>query len=133
MEENNEENVEAEEEPEEEQEEEEDTSSTEEEEEADDDELDPWSLLRQKVGEDLQEPYLKEVQQFLYRGKSQAYAEDAAFNAPLLVTRRRLRKNYLECLKWSHRIKPIVKDGMKTTRNGSSGAREPMFKITTNT
>ena len=48
-------------EPEEEQkEEEEDTSSSEEEEEeeVDDDEPDPWSMLRQKVGEDLQEPYL---------------------------------------------------------------------------
>ena len=90
--------------PEEEQEEEEDTSSSEEEEEADDDEPSPWSLLRQKVGEDTQEPYLKEVHQFLVRGKSQAYAEDAAFNAPLLVSRRRLRKTYLERLKWTHRV-----------------------------
>ena len=62
--------------------EEEDTSSSEEEEEADDDdEPDPWRPLRQKVGEDLKEIYLKEVQQFLDRGKSQRYAENAAFNA----------------------------------------------------
>ena len=72
--ENNDENVEEEpeeeeeEEPEEDQEPEEDTSSTEEEEEeADDDESDPWRALRQKVGEDIKEPYLKEVQQFLDR------------------------------------------------------------------
>ena len=91
VEENNEENLEAEEEPEEEQEEEGDTSISEEEGEADDDEPDPWSLLSQKVGEDLQEPYLKEVQQFLDRGKSKAYDKDAAFNALLPVSRRRLR------------------------------------------
>ena len=56
--------------PEEEQEEQEDSSSSEEEEEADNDEPDPWSLLRQNVGEDLKEPYLKEVQQLLDKGKS---------------------------------------------------------------
>ena len=39
-----------------------------------DDGPDPWSPLRQKVGEDLKETYLKEVQQFLDRGKSQHYA-----------------------------------------------------------
>ena len=73
VEDNNDENVEEEEEPEEEQEEEEDDSSSEEAEEADDDEPDPWSPLRQNVGEDLKEPYLKEVQQFLDKGKSQNY------------------------------------------------------------
>ena len=88
-----------EEEPEQEQEEEEDSSSCEEEEEADDDEPDPWRPLRQKVGEDLKEPYLKEVQQFLDKGKSQEYAENAAFNILLPVSRRRLRRTYLERLK----------------------------------
>ena len=105
VEENNEENIEAEEEPEEEQQEKEDTSSSVEEEEEDDDEPDLWSLLRQKVGEDLQEPYLKEVQQFLDSGKSQAYVENAAFNALLPESRKKLGKIYLECLKWTHRIK----------------------------
>ena len=110
VEDNNDENVEEEEEvdevePEEEQEEEEDSSSSEEEEEADDDEPDPWSPLRQNVGEDLKEIYLKEVQQFLDKGKSQNYAENAAFNALLPVSRRRLRRTYLERLKWTHRIK----------------------------
>ena len=53
----------------------EETSSSEEEEEADDDvEHDPWLPLRQKVGEDLKETYLKEIQQFLDRRKSQQYA-----------------------------------------------------------
>ena len=94
-----------EEEPEQEQEEEENSSSSEEEEEADDDEQDPWRPLRQKVGEDLKEPYLKEVQQFLDKGKSQEYAENAAFNILLPVSRRRLRRTYLERLKWTHRIK----------------------------
>ena len=121
--ENNDENVEEEpeeeeeEEPEEEQEPEEDTSSTEEEEEeADDDESDPWSPLRQEVGEDIKEPYLKEVQQFLERGKSQTYAENAAFNALLPLSRRRLRKTYLERLKWTHRMKldTIHRKVMKT-------------------
>ena len=46
----------------------------------DDDEPDPWKLLRGKVGEDMQETYLKEVQLFLGRGKTQDYAEIAAFN-----------------------------------------------------
>ena len=78
VEENNDENIEdeeqeedeeVEEEQEEEEPEEEETSSYEEEEEADDgDEPDPWCPLRQKVGEDLKETYLKEVQQFLDRG-----------------------------------------------------------------
>ena len=57
MEDNNDENVEEEEEV----VEEEDSSSSEKEEEADDDEPDPWSPLPQNVGEDLKEPYLKEV------------------------------------------------------------------------
>ena len=80
--------------------EEEETSSSEEEEGADDgDEPDPWSPLRQKVGEDIKEAYLKEVQKFLDRGKSQHYAENAAFNVLLPVSRRRLRRTYLERLK----------------------------------
>ena len=89
---NNDENIEEEgeeeedEEPEENEEKEEDTSSSEEEGEADDDnEPDPWSPLRQNVGEDLKETYLKEVQQFLDKGKSQHYAENAAFNTLLPV------------------------------------------------
>ena len=57
-----------EEEPEEEQGEEEDSSISEEEEETGDDEPDPWSPLRQKAGEDIEESYLKEVQQFLDKG-----------------------------------------------------------------
>ena len=86
--------------------EEEETSSSEEEEEADhDDEPDPWRQLLQNVGEDLKETYLKEVQQFLDRGKSQHYAENAAFNALLPVSRKRLRRTYLERLKWTHHIK----------------------------
>ena len=56
---------EVEEEQEEEEPEEEETSSSEEEEEADDGaERDPWRPLRQKVGEDIKEAYLKEVHQF---------------------------------------------------------------------
>ena len=39
-----------------------------------DDEPDPWKPLREKVGEDLKESYLEEVQQFLDRGKYQHYA-----------------------------------------------------------
>ena len=108
VEEDNDENVKEEveeEEPEQEQEEVEDSSSCEEEEEAGDDEPDPWRPLRQKVGEDLKEPHLKEVQQFLDKGKSQEYAENAAFNILLPVSRRRLRRTYLERLKWTHRIK----------------------------
>ena len=110
VEENNDENVEEEEEvekeePEGEQEDEEDSSSSEEEEETYDDEPDPWSPLRQKVGKDLKGPYLKEVQQFVDTGKSQDYAENAAFNTLLPVSRRRLRRTYLERLKWTHRIK----------------------------
>ena len=101
VEENNDENIEEEEqEDEEEVEEEQEEEEPEEEEEADDDnEPDPWRPLRQKVGESINETYLKEVEQFLDRGKSQHYAENAAFNALLPVSRRRLRRTYLERLK----------------------------------
>ena len=129
VEENNDENIEEEQQEEEEKEvekeqekeepEEEEISKSEEEEEADDDdEPDPWRPLRQKVGEDLKETYLKEVQQFLDRGKSQHYAENAAFNALLPVNRRRLRRTYLERLKWTHHIKhdAIHRKVMKTLR-----------------
>ena len=123
VEENNDENIEdeeVEEEQEEEEPEEEEISSSEEEEEADDDdnEPDPWHPLRQKVGEDTKETYLREVQQFLDRGKSQHYAENAAFNALLPVSRRRLRRTYLDRLKWTHHIKhnAIHRKVMKTLR-----------------
>ena len=112
MEENNDENIEdeeqeeeeeVEEEQEEEEPEEEETSSSEEEEEADDDnEPDPWLPLRQKVGESINETYLREVQQFLDRGKSQHYAETAAFNALLPVSRRRRVVQYSD--KFMHTI-----------------------------
>ena len=48
---------------------------------------------------------MNKVQQFLERGKSQTYAENAAFNALLPVWGGRLRGTYLERLKWMHRIK----------------------------
>ena len=73
VEENNDENIEEEveeeeeEEPEEEEEKEDNTSSSEEEGEADDDdETDPWSPLRQKVGEDLKETYLNRFPKILF-------------------------------------------------------------------
>ena len=66
---------------------------------------DPWRPLRQKVGHDLKDLHWNEVQQFLDRGKSQTYAENAAFNVLLPVSRGRLRRAYLERLKWIHRIK----------------------------
>ena len=127
VEENNDENIEDEEqeedeeveEQEEEEPEEEETRNSEEEEEADDDnEPDPWHPLRQKVWEDIKETYLREVQQFLDRGKSQHYAENAAFNALLPVSRRRLRRTYLDRLKWTHHIKhnAIHRKVMKTLR-----------------
>ena len=53
---------------------------------------------------DLKELNIKEVQQLLDRGKSQTYAENAAFNELLPVWRRRLRRTYLDCLNWIHRI-----------------------------
>ena len=95
---------EEEEEPEEEQEKDEISSIFEEEEEVEEDkpDYDPWRMLRQKVGHDLKDLYWNEVQQFLDRGKSQAYAENAAFNALLPVSRGRLRRAYLERLKWIH-------------------------------
>ena len=124
-EENKDENIEEEEEeeddeePEEEEEKEEHTSSSEEEGEADvDDEPDPQSPLRQNVGEDLKETYLKAVQQFLDRGKSQHHVENAAFNSLLPVTRGKLRRTYLERLKQTHHIKldAIHRKVMKTLR-----------------
>ena len=102
VEENNNEKVEEEEEeeePEEEQEEEQDSGSSKRKGEVKDDEPDnnPWKLLHEKVKEDVQEAYMKEVQRFqLDRGKTQDYAENAAFNALLSVSRRKLRKTNLE-------------------------------------
>ena len=106
-EERNEENVEVEEPEEEPEEEQEDSSSSEEEGEVEDDEpdYDPWSPLRKEVGQELKEPYMKEVQRLLDKGKTQDYAEDAAFNVLLPVSRRRLQRTYLQRLKWIHRIK----------------------------
>ena len=71
----------------------------------DESDYDPWSMLSQKVGEDVKEPYMKEVQQFLDRGKTQDYAKNAAFNTLLPLSKRRLRRTYLEHLKWTHCIK----------------------------
>ena len=52
------------------------------------------------------------------RGKSQDYAENAAFNILLPVNRRRLRKTYLKRLRWTHHIKhdAIHLKVMKTLR-----------------
>ena len=66
---------------------------------------DHWRPLRQQVGHDLKELDMNKVHQFLERGKSQTYAENAAFNALLPLWRGRLRRTYLERLKWIHRIK----------------------------
>ena len=111
---------EEEEEPEEEQEKDEISSIFEEEEEVEEDkpDYDPWRTLRQKVGHDLKDLCCNEVQHFLDRGKSQTYAENAAFNALLPVSRGRLRKAYLECLKWIHSIKldTVHRKVMKTLR-----------------
>ena len=66
---------------------------------------DLWYQLRHRVGHDLKEIYMNEVQQFLERGKSKTYVENAAFNALLPLRRGRLRRTSLERLKWIHRIK----------------------------
>ena len=70
------------------------------------------------MGHDLKDLYWNEVQQFLDRGKSQTYAENAAFNALLPVSRGRLRMAYLERIKWIHRIKldTVHRKVMKTLR-----------------
>ena len=111
---------EEEEEPEEEQEKDQISSIFEEEGEVEEDkpDYDPWRPLRQKVGQDLKELYWNKVQQFLDRGKSQTYADNAAFNALLPVWRGRLRKSYLERLKWIHRIilDTVHRKVMKTLR-----------------
>ena len=94
--ENSDDNVEEEEEPEEEQEKDEISSIFEEKGEVEDEkpDYDLWLPLRQKVGHGLKELYMKEVQQFLDREKSQTYAENAAFNDLLPVCRGRLRRTY---------------------------------------
>ncbi|XP_078345328.1 uncharacterized protein LOC144630849 [Oculina patagonica] len=105
--ESDEENVE-EEEPEEEEdpeeEEEENSSSSEEEGEVGDDDTDydPWDLLRRNVGADLRESFMAEVKRFFDKGKTKDYAETAAFNALLPLSRKRLRRIFLERLKWTH-------------------------------
>ena len=49
----------------------------------DDDEPDPWKPLREKVGEDTQESYLQEVQQFLDREKTPRLCRDSRFQCPI--------------------------------------------------
>ena len=109
-----------EEEPEEEQEKDQISSIFEEEGEVEEDksDYDLWRPLRQKVGQDFKELYWNKVQQFLDRGKSQIYANNAAFNALLPAWRGRLQKAYLERLKWIHHIKldTIHRKVMKTLR-----------------
>lgn len=61
----------------------------------DEPDYDPWNLLGKKMGEDLKEPCMKEMERFLDRGKTQDYAENAAFNTLLLVSRIRLQRTYL--------------------------------------
>ena len=71
----------------EEEEKEEDTGSSEEDGEAgDNNEPDPWSLLRRKFREVLEETYLKEVLQFL--GKIPTLWKNAAYSALLPMSRR---------------------------------------------
>ena len=96
VEENSYDSVEEEEEPEEQQEKDEVSSILEEKGKVEDDkpDYDPWRPLRQQVEHDLKELYVNKVQQFLERGKSHTYAENAAFNALLAVWRGRLRRTY---------------------------------------
>ena len=98
MEENSDDSVE--EEPEEEQEKDKISGIFKEEGEVEDNEADHdlWRPLCQQVGKDFKELYMSKVQQFLERGKSQTYAENAAFNALLPVWRGRLQRTYLELL-----------------------------------
>jgi len=94
--------------PKEEQEEEEEKSSSSEDEgELVDDEAnyDPWSPLRKEVEKDIEEPYMKQVQRFMDKSKNQTSTEDAAFNTLLPMSTRRLRRIYLQRLKWIHHIK----------------------------
>ena len=60
----------------EEQDEEKNSSSEEEEREDNEPDYDPWKPLHVKVGEDLEEQFLKEVQRFLDRGKSKRLCQD---------------------------------------------------------
>ena len=64
-------------------------------------------LIRENVEKDLEESHMnmKEVKRFLDMGKTQEYAANAAFNALLPVSRRRLRRTYLQRLLWNHSIK----------------------------
>ena len=82
-----EEEPEKEEEEEEEEEEEGERSSSSEEKEKCDKDYDPW--------EDLREPYTKEVQRFPDMGKTQDYAENAAFNTLLPLSRKEAKKKLL--------------------------------------
>ena len=68
--------------------------------------------------QDLKDLYWNNVQQFLDRGKCQTYADNAAFNALLPLWRGRVRKAYLERLKWIYLIKldTIHRKVMKTLR-----------------
>ena len=71
--------------------------------------------LREKVGEDLKESYLKDVKRFLDKGN---LCRDYRIQSLLPVSRRRLRRTSLERLKWTHHIKhdAIQRKVMKALR-----------------
>ena len=62
----------------------------------DEPDYDPWSPLRKEVGKDIEEPYMKQFQRFMDKGKIQTFAENAAFITLLPLSRRRLRRIYLQ-------------------------------------
>ena len=66
---------------------------------------DLWRPLRQKVGHNLKELYMRVVQQFLDSQKSETYAENAALILCYLYVEEDYEQTYLVRMKWSHRIK----------------------------
>ena len=65
----------------------------------------PLEKFRVEVKESTKKPYAEQVKRFLGMGKSRHFAENAAFNVLLPLSRRILRKLYLQYLKWADHIK----------------------------
>ena len=106
---------EEEEEPEQEQEEDEDSTSSEEEREVEDDEqdYDPWNPLRIKSRGRSRRTLHERSQRFLDRGKTQGYAENAAFNTLLPVSRRIDRSLYLYTVNSTHSYASKISTNVK--------------------
>ena len=79
---------------------------------------DPWEDLREKAKLALSKRYATQVELLMKQGASEVVAQAKAFNDLLPFFRAKLRRLYLQYLKWSRQMKkdPIHEEVMKTLK-----------------